>query len=152
MKTVEELLIFGKKYIHKQEAEMLLSMLLDVNSLELLLILNKNVEEEVVNKYKKQVLMVKDKKPIQYVIGNVNFYGNKFIVNENVLIPRFETEELVENTISLIKKHFSLPITILDIGCGSGCIGLSLKKKLDNVRVTLLDISEKALEVAIENA
>ena len=150
--TIEELLVYGKKYIHKQEAEMLLSLLLDVNILELLLMLDKKVDEKVVNKYKEQVLKVKDKKPIQYVIGNVNFYGNNFIVNENVLIPRFETEELVENTIKLIKENFTLPVTILDIGCGSGCIGLSLKKKLENVSVTLLDISKEALMVAKENA
>ena len=150
--TVEELLVLGKKYIHKQEAEMLLSMLLNVNSLELLLMLDKIVDSEIVKKYEEQVLMVKEKKPIQYVIGNVNFYGNSFIVNENVLIPRFETEELVENTIKLINEYFQLPVNILDIGCGSGCIGLSLKKKLGNVNVDLLDISSDALMVAKENA
>ena len=150
--TVEELLVFGKKYVHKQEAEMLLSMLLNVNSLELLLMLDKKIEDEIVKKYEQQVLMVKEKKPIQYVIGNVNFYGNNFIVNENVLIPRFETEELVENTIKLIKENFKLPVNILDIGCGSGCIGLSLKKKLGNVNVDLLDVSKDALMVAKENA
>ena len=150
--TIEELLVFGKKYIHKQEAEMLLSLLLNVNSLELLLMLDKKIDDEISNKYKEQVLMVKDHKPIQYVIGNVNFYGNKFIVNKNVLIPRFETEELVENTINIIKKYFNLPVNILDIGTGSGCIGLSLKKKLGNVYVTLLDISKDALAVARENA
>ena len=150
--TVDELLCFGKKYIHKTQAEMLLAILLDVNSLELLLMLDKIVDEEKSNKYKEQVLMVKDNVPIQYVIGNVNFYGNTFIVNKNVLIPRFETEELVENTVKLIEENFRLPINILDIGCGSGCIGLSLKKKLDNVSASLLDISEEALEVAKENA
>ena len=150
--TVDELLVFGKKYIHKTQAEMLLAMLLDVNSLELLLMLDKVVDEEIVKKYQEQVLMVKDNNPIQYVIGNVNFYGNTFIVNKNVLIPRFETEELVENTIKLIHDHFKLPISILDIGCGTGCIGLSLKKKLENVSVTLLDISRDALLVAKENA
>ncbi len=150
--TVEELLVFGKKYIHKQEAEMLLSLLLDVNSLELLLMLDKEVDEIIANKYKEQVLMVKDNNPIQYVIGNVNFYGNRFIVNKNVLIPRFETEELVENTIKLIKENFSFPVNILDIGTGSGCIGLSLKKKLNDVFVTLLDVSKEALDVAMENA
>ena len=150
--TVDELLVFGKKYIHKNQAEMLLAILLNVNSLELLLMLDKIVSEEIAKKYQEQVLMVKDNYPIQYVIGNVNFYGNTFIVNKNVLIPRFETEELVENTINLIKEMFDYPINIIDLGCGSGCIGLSLKKKLDNVSVTLLDISNEALEVAKENA
>ena len=150
--TVEELLVYGKQYIHKSHAEMLLSLLLNVNTLELLLMLDKEIPEDIANKYKEQVLMVKDNNPIQYVIGNVNFYGNNFIVNKNVLIPRFETEELVENTIKLINENFSLPVNILDIGSGSGCIGLSLKKKLDNSKVTLLDISKEALEVAKENA
>ncbi len=150
--TVEELLVFGKSHIHKTQAEMLLAILLDVNSLELLLMLDKDVDEDIVSKYKEQVLMVKDNVPVQYVIGNVNFYGNTFIVNRNVLIPRFETEELVENTIELIKNNFDYPVNIIDLGCGSGCIGLSLKKKLDNVNVTLLDISNDALNVARENA
>ena len=150
--TVDELLCFGKKYIHKNQAGMLLAILLNVNSLELLLMLDKSVSSEIVSKYQEQVLMIKNNAPIQYVIGNVNFYGNTFIVNKNVLIPRFETEELVENTIQLINEHFTLPINILDIGCGSGCIGISLKKKLDNVHVTLVDISKEALEVAKINA
>ena len=150
--TIDELLCFGKKHLHKTQAEMLLAMLLNVNSLELLLMLDKIVDEDIVNKYQEQVLMVKDNAPIQYVIGNVNFYGNTFIVNKNVLIPRFETEELVENTIRLIQDNFSLPIKIIDLGCGSGCIGITLKKKLDNVDVTLLDISNEALNVAKENA
>ena len=95
--------------------------------------------------------MFKYNVPVQYDIGNVNFYGNTFNVNKNVLIPRFETEELVENTIKLIEEKFKLPIKIIDLGSGSGCIGLSLKKKLDNVSVTLVDISKEALAVAKEN-
>ena len=150
--TVDELLVFGKSHIHKTQAEMLLAILLNVNSLELLLMLDKVVDETIVDKYKEQVLMVKDNVPIQYVIGNVNFYGNTFIVNKNVLIPRFETEELVENTINLIKENFNYSVNIIDLGCGSGCIGLSLKKKLDKASVTLLDISKEALMVASENA
>ena len=90
--------------------------------------------------------------PVQYIVGNVDFYNSNFIVNKNVLIPRFETEELVENTIKLINEMFNYPVNIIDLGCGSGCIGLSLKKKLDDSKVTLLDISDKALEVAKENA
>ena len=149
--TVEELLCFGKKYVHKTQAEMLLAILLNVNSLELLLMLDNVVDIDIANKYQEQIIMVKDNVPVQYVIGNVNFYGNTFNVNKNVLIPRFETEELVENTIKLIEENFKLPIKIIDLGSGSGCIGLSLKKKLDNVSVTLVDISKEALAVAKEN-
>ena len=150
--TIEELITFGKGHIHKTQAEMLLACLLNVNALELLLMLDKIVDDNIADDYKEKVMLIKDNKPIQYVIGNVNFYGNTFKVNKNVLIPRFETEELVENTINYIKKYFKLPIKIIDLGTGSGCIGLSLKKKLGNVNVTLLDISKAALEVAKENA
>lgn len=150
--TVEELLCFGKQYIHKTQSEMLLASLLNINALELLLMLEKVVDSNICNEYKEKVLMIKDNVPIQYVIGNVDFYGNIFKVNKNVLIPRFETEELVENTINLIKEYFDYPVSIIDLGCGSGCIGISLKKKLDNAIVTLLDISNEALDVAKENA
>ena len=149
--TIEELLCFGKKHIHKTQSEMLLASLLGVNSLELLLMLDKSVDDNICNEYKEKVLMIKENNPIQYVIGNVNFYGNIFRVNKNVLIPRFETEELVENTINLINEYFNYPISIIDLGCGSGCIGISLKKKLNNANVTLLDISKDALDVAKEN-
>ncbi len=150
--TVEELLCYGKKYIHKTQAEMLLAALLNVNSLELLLMLNNQVPNHLCDEFKEKVKMIKNKMPIQYVIGNVNFYGNIFKVNKNVLIPRFETEELVSKTLEYINKYFTLPIKVIDLGCGSGCIGLTLKKKLDNIDVTLLDISNDALEVSKENA
>lgn len=150
--TVDELLCFGKKYIHKTQAEMLLAILLNVNTLELLLMLDKIVDDKISSEYQEKVLLIKNNEPIQYVIGNVNFYGNTFKVNKNVLIPRFETEELVENTIELINKYFNYPVNIIDLGCGSGSIGITLKKKINNSKVTLLDISKEAIEVAKENA
>ena len=150
--TVEELITFGKGHIHKTQAEMLLAILLNVNTLELLLMLNKKIDEKICEEYQEKVLLIENNQPIQYVIGNVNFYGNTFKVNKNVLIPRFETEELVENTIKYIEKYFQEPIKIIDLGTGSGAIGISLKKKLNNTNVTLLDISKEALEVAKENA
>ena len=150
--TVEELISFGKSHIHKTQAEMLLAILLDVNALELLLMLDRKIDDKICKEYQEKVLLIKNNEPIQYVIGNVNFYGNIFKVNKNVLIPRFETEELVENTLKYIKKYFSLPVKIIDLGSGSGVIGISLKKKLENVSVTLLDISEEALNVSRENA
>lgn len=90
--------------------------------------------------------------PIQYIIGNVNFFGYTIDVNKNVLIPRFETEELVENTIKYINCKFKLPIDILEVGTGSGCISIALKKELKNVDITATDISKEALEVAINNS
>lgn len=89
--------------------------------------------------------------PVQYIVGEVDFCGNILRVNKNVLIPRFETEELVEETIKFIKEHFSKKVDILDIGTGSGAIAISLKKAV-NSNVTATDISKEALEVAKENA
>ena len=89
--------------------------------------------------------------PIQYIIGNVNFYGNIIDVNKNVLIPRFETEELVEKTILKIKNKFNKKIHILDLCTGSGCIAITLKKEL-LCDVTASDISNKALDLAKNNA
>ena len=91
--------------------------------------------------------------PIQYILGSTEFYGLPFLVNENVLIPRPETEELVQWIISnnlTIQKSNNLKI--LDIGTGSGCIAISLAKNLPNATVFALDISEKALVMAQKNA
>ena len=86
--------------------------------------------------------------PVQYIVGNVDFYGYNFIVNKNVLIPRFETEELVNRTIKYIGKYFDKDnLDIIDLGTGSGCIAITLNKELD-CRVDAVDISENALEVA----
>ena len=89
--------------------------------------------------------------PVQYIVGNVDFYGYNFKVNENVLIPRFETEELVEKTIKYINKYLNKKVDILDLGTGSGCIAITLKKELD-CNVDAVDISSKALEIAKLNA
>ena len=89
--------------------------------------------------------------PVQYIVGNVDFYGYNFKVNENVLIPRFETEELVEKTIKYINKYLDKKVDILDLGTGSGCIAITLKKELD-CNVDAVDISPKALEIAKLNA
>lgn len=90
--------------------------------------------------------------PVQYIVGDVDFYGNIIKVNKNVLIPRRETEELVEKTVNYIKKYLSPNIDILDIGTGSGCIPITLKKLLPNSNITGSDISKEALEVATSNA
>lgn len=87
--------------------------------------------------------------PVQYIVGNVDFYGYEFKVNKNVLIPRFETEELVNKTINYIKQYIPNP-KIVDLGTGSGCIAITLSKEL-NVSVDAVDISDKALEVAKQN-
>lgn len=150
--TVEELIVYGKGKTSSDHAKMLLSSYLDVNPLELLTILDKEVDSDIEKIYKSSLEALKENKPIQYVIGNVNFYGIKFIVNKNVLIPRFETEELVEQVVEYAKDLNKDKIKILDLGCGSGAIGLTLKSILNDSEVTLTDISKDALEVAKLNA
>ena len=90
--------------------------------------------------------------PIQYVVKNVDFYGYIYKVNKNTLIPRFETEQLVEETLKIIKNKFKENIKTLDVGTGSGCIGLTIKRLLPKSEVTLTDISRKALKIAKKNA
>ena len=91
--------------------------------------------------------------PVQYIVGDVDFYGNIIKVNKNVLIPRRETEELVEKTIERIKKIFPKGnINIIDIGTGSGCIPITMKKFLPNSNISAVDISQEALKVAVDNS
>ena len=91
-------------------------------------------------------------KPIQYILGSANFMDMDFKVNEAVLIPRPETEELVRWVLEDYRMDGNKDISILDIGTGSGCIAISLAKNIKRAKVYGLDISKKALEVAMENA
>ena len=97
------------------------------------------------------LLRLKKQEPIQYILGTTEFYGLTFKVNEHTLIPRPETEELVDWVLSNLHDKDSM-LDILDIGTGSGCIAISLAKNIPTARVSGIDISEKALEVAQENA
>lgn len=102
------------------------------------------------NNYDEQVNKLKMNYPIQYLIGYVDFCGYKINVNENVLIPRFETEYLVDDLLKFVNKYINNP-SVIDIGTGSGCIAIALSKQL-NVSVDALDISKNAIQVAKENA
>lgn len=108
------------------------------------------ISEAAVLFFNEAIALLKTQKPIQYITNETEFYSLPFYVNEQVLIPRPETEELVswvlENADS--KKE----ISILDIGTGSGCIAISIAKKLPNAKVSAIDFSKTALEVAQKNA
>lgn len=150
--TVDELLTLGNQSLHKDQVRMLLSELLGYNPLELLNHLSEVVDEKIVHVYQQSIDALLTNKPIQYVLGNVNFYGNRFKVNKSVLIPRFETEELVEHTLHYIDTYFPIDSNVIDLGTGSGVIGITLKKKRPHLNITLVDISKEALAVAKENA
>jgi len=101
---------------------------------------------------KKILIELKTGKPYQQILGYTEFYGLRFSVDENVLIPRPETEELLEITIQRLKDLKIEKLKILDIGTGSGIIPITLKKHFPNTEVSAMDISEKALEIAKKNA
>ncbi len=110
----------------------------------------RKISSEDIAFFDKVILELKDYKPIQYIIGETEFYGLTFKVNKNTLIPRPETEELVQWILESTKE-ISSP-KILDIGTGSGCIAIALAKNKPKAEVFAIDISEKALETAQINA
>jgi release factor glutamine methyltransferase len=114
------------------------------------LLMNKKVKENEDGKINEIISRLNQAEPIQYILGHTEFYGRKFTVNKNVLIPRPETEELVDLIIKENRKNKDF--TILDIGTGSGCIAISLKKEIPQAGVFALDISHEALTVARKNA
>lgn len=117
------------------------------------LLLNKeqNIGAEISRDYGKLLQELQSGRPIQHIFAEAWFYGLKFKVSTAVLIPRPETEELVEWIIDTLKNHHDSP-AIIDIGTGSGCIAISLKKNLPIAKVSALDISTAALAIARENA
>jgi len=119
----------------------------DVSRLELAL--NQDYKIEETADIYKALKLLKKEKPIQYIIGKTEFFGLPFKVNENTLIPRPETEELVE---WVLKEGTRRTVNILDIGTGSGCIAISIAKNMPNANVYAIDVSKEALKMAKLNA
>ncbi len=117
---------------------------------------DRSISEENISNFEKAIERLKNFEPIQYILGETEFYGLPFKVDENVLIPRPETEELVSWVISdFSSDNYRNQISdfrILDIGTGSGCIAITLASKLPEADITAIDISVEALEVAKQNA
>ena len=114
--------------------------------------INEPLPENAFQKITNAVNQLKTFRPIQYITGKAYFYGLDFEVNESVLIPRPETEELVNWIIDESKSGYDKEFSILDIGTGSGCIAIVLKKNLPMAKVLAMDVSEEALNVARRNA
>ena len=125
---------------------------LGMSRLELSLNSEMILSEDVSEKYIEALKRLQTHEPIQYIIGETEFYGLQFKVNQNTLIPRPETEELVDWIFTESKTQHPAPVNILDIGTGSGCIAISLSKNINGSRVSAIDFSENVLDVAKHNA
>jgi release factor glutamine methyltransferase len=118
--------------------------------MDLYLKFDQPLKDEEVNSYRELIKRRGMREPLQYIVGKVSFYGLEFIVNKNVLIPRPETELLVEEII--LKSDKNKELRILDIGTGSGNIAITLSKNLPNAIVNSIDISSPAINIAKQNA
>ena len=134
----------------KLDCEILLSNALKIEREKLLINLNQEINEKDLNNFNNLIDRRKRKEPIAYIVGYKEFWKKKFKVNTNVLIPRPDTEHLVEEALKLIPNNSSL--NILDIGTGSGCIILSVLSERNKCYGVALDISKKALNIAKYNA
>lgn len=157
MHTVLELLnltttFFEQKGIDsaRLNAELLLAETLKCKRLDLYLAFDKPVKDEEVNHFREFIRRRGNREPLQYILGYVDFYGLNFFVNKDVLIPRQETEILVETIINHTDKETEL--NIMDIGTGSGIIAVCLANNLPNVKIIAVDKSKEALTIAKQNA
>jgi release factor glutamine methyltransferase len=157
MITVLESITLSTEYLQRKgiespriNAELLLANILSCKRLNLYLLFDRPLTEEEMAKYRELLKRRSKFEPLQYIIGNVEFYGLEFNVNPSVLIPRPETELLVEAIIDIYKDLG--PVKILDIGTGSGNIAVTLARNLNDAFITAIDISEEALKTAKENA
>ena len=134
----------------KLDSELILSKVLNKNREEILINLQKKIDKKQINKFNFYLSRRKNKEPIAYILGFKYFWHYKFIVDKSVLIPRPETEQIVEEALKIIPTNKSF--NILDIGTGSGCIIISILKERGNSQATAIDISNKALKIAKTNA
>lgn len=125
---------------------------LGMSRLEVALHPGRELSKDELLRFENALNRLQKHEPIQYITGETEFFGLTFKVNSDVLIPRPETEELVEWVLVDLKERTSENIKVLDIGTGSGCIAISLAKNLPNAQVTAMDISEAALRTARSNA
>lgn len=156
MKTVSDILKISTEFLAqrsipqaRRQVEELLSHLLQVPRIELYMQFDRPLVETELDKLRAYLKLRAQRMPWQYIIGKVQFLGCAIEVSQDVLIPRPETEILAD---MILKELPPTPVTIWDICCGSGCIGIALKKKRPDCSVILSDISPKAVEVAERNA
>ena len=155
---VKELINYGREVLSENNIEdysiiskMLAKHILNMTNVEIIINEEKEISEEEKNRYDFALTEIVKGIPVQYITHNQEFMGMNFYVNEDVLIPQPDTEILVEEVIKLC-KNYKDNIKILDICTGSGAIGISIVKSVENINLIASDISDKALEIAKKNA
>jgi release factor glutamine methyltransferase len=158
--TILEMLQWGTSYLSDKgfdesrlTVELLLCHVLRLKRIQLYTSFDKPMTEVELSSFKGFFQRRLQHEPVQYIIGSTEFMGLEFVVDRRVLIPRPETEVLVEHALHYTKEHFpDKPLRILDIGTGSGCIGISLAALIENASVVAFDKSSDAIDVARINA
>ena len=157
MNNIQEELKRGSKFLkenfintYKIDSELLLGKVLNKGREYLFLNYKENLSNEIINNFESLLKRRKKKEPVAYILNRKEFWKNNFYVDQNVLIPRPDTEVLVEEIMKLYGKQKKL--SILDVGTGSGCIIISILKERQKFRGTAIDISKKALNIAKYNA
>lgn len=143
-----------EKGLSEQEAQLYMVELCTLKVHDLYLEIDQEMDAEMQGLYEKGIKRLLENEPLAHILGYEWFYGYRFIVNEDVLIPRPETEELAANILAEYDQYFAdqEDVTLADIGTGSGALAVTLKKEAEALNVIGTDISEKAIEVACENA
>ncbi len=159
MQTIREVLEKTRSYFEKKglsrpqrEAEEVLAFSLRMPRIELYIHYDRVLDQSILDSARKNVLRRAERVPLQYLEGEVEFYGCCLTVNEHVLIPRQETELLVDLVVREWEGSSTEGKVVWDVCCGSGCIGIALKKRFPSLKVYLSDISAEALRVAEKNA
>ncbi|MBU0951851.1 MAG: peptide chain release factor N(5)-glutamine methyltransferase [Elusimicrobia bacterium] len=162
MITINELIEKGSKLLSKKgveeselDAQVILADELKCDRLKLIMDYNKEVNQEIAKNYNKKIVQRAARIPLSYIIGRKEFMGMDFIVSNRVLIPRPETEILVEETVKLVNtpgfKAYNM-LYVLDIGAGSGNVSIALAKLTKNTIITGIDVSKESVKIAKQNA
>ncbi len=159
MKTLAEILSLSAQHLMqkgisqaRRDAEDLMASVLKLTRLDLYLYFDRPIEERELNELRDRLSRRAKGEPLQYIVGGVDFYHCRFKVSPAVLIPRQETEILVDKVFKELQKRDLKGKSLLDLCCGSGCISISLKKQFPELQVVATDISFDALKIAKENS
>ncbi len=154
---IEEALKIGKEALStlpspQFETELLLSYVLKVNRSYLIAFPEKKLDEDLITQFQTLLARRKNGEPFAYIAGEREFYGLSFIVNQETLIPRDDTEVIVDAALSLIPETLDVPFSLVDLGTGSGTIALAIKSIRKELNVTAVDYYPETLKVAEQNA